>query len=259
MSAKTETGRGRGVLSRKLAEAALVAAAGVAVVGLPFAAPMAGAAEAPTALSAQPGDGRGMPGGELFGEVTDLLGLGPREIVERLRGGQSLAEIGEDEGVARAELTDAVEASVGGLLDRAEAAGRLSDVQRDALGKIVAARVDDLVERVPGEGAERRPPAVVGELADLLGLPARELGERFRGGESLAEIAAAEGVERAEVVALLERAGTDRLDEAARGVDLSAEERAALEELVGERVERIVDAEPGDLRGPGRWQERERR
>ncbi len=240
-------------LATIVTRSALAAAAGLALVAMPAPTPMAGAA-APAAL-ARPGDGRGTPHGELFGEVAELLGLSPMEVGTRLRDGESLAEIAADQGVGQEELTATIEEAISDLLDRGAEAGRLTAIERDAGAKIVAARVDDLIAMTPADAraGRMRPPAVIAEVADLLGLSPRELGERLRGGESLAEMAEAEGVAEAEVVALIEAAALSRLAEIAAPADLTEAEQRAVEALVAERVERLVELEPTAFRGPGGW------
>lgn len=245
----------RASLAKIMTRSALVAAAGLALGAMPALASMAGAGATEPATQARPGDGRGMPHGEMFGEVADRLGLSPMEVGARLRDGESLAEIADDQGVGQEELTATIEEAVGDRLDRGVEAGRLTATQRDAVAKILAARVDDLVEMPPAEARDgrRRPPPVVGEVADLLGLSPRELGERLRGGESLAEMAEAEGVAETEVVALIEAAALARLAEIAAQAGLTEAEQRALEDLVGARIERLVELEPTAFRGPGGW------
>lgn len=260
MNGTMQSSGGRTALWTKASRAAVIAAASVAMLGLPLVAPVVAAAPESAPFVAQSADGSrlGTPAGDLFGAVADLLGLSPLEIGERLRGGERLAAIAEERGVDRAELTAAVEETISGLLDRATDAGRLTELQREELGKVVAVQVDDLVERTPGRMGDGRTRALVGEMADVLGLRAPELITRLHDGESLAEIAADAGVQRSDVVAVLERMVDERLDSAVTGAGRTDDERAALGEMVADRVERLVELTPGEFRGPGGgfWRER---
>ena len=240
----------RPVMATILTRAALVAAAGMALV-LPATVGAAGSVGGAPAALVQQDDGRTTGHGPVIEAVTDLLGLSPKQVGDRLRGGESLAQIAADEGVSDAELTATIEGAIADLLDQGVAAGRLTATQHDALAKIVAVRVDELIERTTANFHEARPqpPVVVGAVADLLGLEPRKLVERVRGGESLAEVAEAEGVAEAEVVAVIERAALAKLAEVAATADLSEAEEAALEELVAVHVEHVTEMEPGDFSG----------
>ena len=64
-----------------------------------------------------------------IGEVADILGLETSEVADALRDGQSLAEIAEDNGVSRDELVS-------------------------QLVEAATERINEMVDRVPGEDAE---------------------------------------------------------------------------------------------------------
>lgn len=250
----------RPAVRKMLTRAALIAAVGAATVALPLATTASAMEPASGSALARPGERRGMPQGDAIEAVTDRLGLAPRQVGERLRDGESLAEIAAAEGVGDEELTATIEDAVGDVLDRGVEEGRLTATQRDAFEKIVTVRVGGLIERSPADlrdGQRRtRPPAVVEEVADLLGLEPRQVVERVRGGETLAEVADAEGVTEADLVAVIEEGALAKLSEIAAPADLSRAEEEALEEFVGERVEQVVEMEPGEWPGARGGRER---
>ena len=100
------------------------------------------------------GHGLRGPGHHLEG-AADYLGLAEDELHERLRNGDSLAEIAEAEGRSIAGLKLALVAAAKERLDEAVAEGRITASQRDELLEQLESKVDDLVN---GEGLPGRPP-----------------------------------------------------------------------------------------------------
>ena len=100
------------------------------------------------------GDGLRGPGHHLEG-AADYLGLSEEELHERLRNGDSLAEIAEAEGRSVAGLKLALVAAAKERLDQAVADGRITAAQRAELLEQLESNVDDLVN---GEGFPGRPP-----------------------------------------------------------------------------------------------------
>ncbi len=87
--------------------------------------------------------------------AADYLGLSEEELHERLRNGDSLAEIAEAEGKSVAGLKLALVAAAREQLNEAVANGRITAAQRDELVEQLESKVDDLVT---GEGMPGRPP-----------------------------------------------------------------------------------------------------
>jgi hypothetical protein len=100
------------------------------------------------------GHGLRGPGHHLEG-AADYLGLTEGELHERLRNGDSLAEIAEAEGRSVAGLKLALVAAAKERLDEAVADGRITAARRDELLEQLESKVDDLVS---GEGLPGRPP-----------------------------------------------------------------------------------------------------
>jgi hypothetical protein len=102
------------------------------------------------------GPGRGPHGGghHLLGggldAAADYLGLSDDELHDRLRDGDSLAEIARAEGKPVAGLVSALVKEAKADLADAVADGRLTDAQRDELETGLADRIEALVERAPG-------------------------------------------------------------------------------------------------------------
>ncbi|MEQ8717255.1 MAG: hypothetical protein RIE08_06560 [Acidimicrobiales bacterium] len=86
--------------------------------------------------------------------ITDLLGLSGEEIHEALVGGQTLADLAMDQGVAVDDLIDAIVAERQSMLDEKVDAGVLTDEQAAEISEGLVERV---TARVNGERPEGAP------------------------------------------------------------------------------------------------------
>ncbi len=94
------------------------------------------------------------PGHHLEG-AADYLGLTEAQLHERLRDGQSLAEIAKAEGKSVDGLKQALVASAKERLDEAVADGRITAAQRDELLERLESKIDAVVN---GEALPKRGP-----------------------------------------------------------------------------------------------------
>jgi hypothetical protein len=168
----------------------------------------------------------------------------------RDRGGH---DRGHDRRRAACRTAAIAEVRLDDALDDLVADGTLTQAQADA----VAAAVRDAGETGDGSPTPDLAAHCAGTLdrvevfdvvTDLLGLPAEEIRDLLLDGQSLAEIAADQGVERAALVAALQDQAVARLDEAEAAGRLEPERRAELEERLFAGIERLVDAHRGDRR-----------
>src|SRR5262245_25942151 len=82
----------------------------------------------------------------------------------------------------------------------------------------------------------------LGVLSDTLGLPAGEIRRRVRAGETVAQIAAAQGVDRQAVVDGLEAAGQARIDRGVQSGRLTEEQPALPRAALPARVATTLDS-----------------
>jgi lambda repressor-like predicted transcriptional regulator len=83
-------------------------------------------------------------GGGIVSSVAETLDMTPSEILQDLKQGQSLGEIGQAKGVSADTLKSAILAAVGEKLDQAVANGRLAQEQADE----ITARLTDNVDKI---------------------------------------------------------------------------------------------------------------
>jgi len=171
--------------------------------------------------------------------AAEYLGLGRVALRSRLRSGETMAEL--------AEATPGRSASglIAVLLAPREAAlgahPPLTPLQREALSR---ARAKVVAEANHGRGRSRPLQAA----ASYLGLSDTALRARLRAGESLAQVAQAQGHSRAELIEALVLVKARRLSTAlAEHAITPGEEKAALASLRA-RVAAVIDQR---LAGPG--------
>lgn len=191
--------------------------------------------------------GKGFGGGADLDAAATALDLTVDELRTRLQDGQSLADVAEAEGIDRQQVVDALVAAGEARLDEARA----------ALPERVAELVDGTLPLGgpggaggPGRGGPGGRGPDHEAAATALGLTVDELRTRLQDGESLAEVADAEGVDRTVLVDALVAAQQERLDQAVADGDLTqaeADERSA--ELADRITEGLDEVHPGGERG----------
>ena len=90
-----------------------------------------------------PGGRATLPLGDLLGAAADTLGIAQADLVDRLRAGETLADIATAEGVAIATVTGAVTDTLDAALADAVAAGYLTQARADEIAARVAQELAD--------------------------------------------------------------------------------------------------------------------
>jgi hypothetical protein len=167
------------------------------------------------------------------------------------------AAVAEKLGVTTAELEDAYKEAALERLDAAVAAGRLTEEQADEIRERIESG-DFLGPPGFGFGFGFGPdvhievgPGLDG-AAEYLGLPEAELQERLRDGETLAEIARAEGKSVDGIEQALVAAAKGRLDQAVEDGRITAAQRDEMLERLESKIDALVNGEPFlEKHGPG--------
>lgn len=95
-------------------------------------------------LAHRPRHGPGHPHlADLLGAAAQSLGLDEADLIDRLRSGDTLADVAEAEGVDLAAVTGAVSDALDAALDEAVADGDLTQERADAIAKRVADALAD--------------------------------------------------------------------------------------------------------------------
>ena len=96
--------------------------------------------------------GRGGGGRIDIAAAAQALGITPEELRTQTRAGQTLADIAAAEGVAEADLVDALVAAAGTRLAEAVTAGRLTQAEADARAADLETRITASLDELCGPG-----------------------------------------------------------------------------------------------------------
>src|SRR5688572_6612829 len=153
-------------------------------------------------------------------ELAEVVGIPADDLRAALRDGQTLAEVAEANGVERQAVVDALVAGGTARIDAALEAGRIDQARADeraaALPDRAAALVDGELERSERPRA-RRAARARGRVAEAIGIPADDLRAALRDGQTIAEVAEANGVEPEAVVDTLVGQAGERLTAVVNG------------------------------------------
>jgi len=199
------------------------------------------------------------------GVLNELLGLTAEEIHDQRLAGVSLVEIAAAQGVSEAELIAALTAGITERIAQAVIDGKLTQEQADEKLVIIMARTTEMVNSTEmPEPKQRRPQkrqptpfqrgfkagVRAAEIADLIGLSVAEVHEQRLAGASLAQIAAAQGVSEAELIAALTADITARLAQAVTDGKLTQEQADEKLAAIVAKTTEMVNSTETDPRPP---------
>lgn len=156
-----------------------------------------------------------------------------------------VADAAKQLGVSAEKLDAALKQALENRVDAAVAAGRITEAQAAELRERIEAGDVPLVGVGPGPGMHRGHHGFVdfAAAANYLGVTEAELQERLRDGDTLAEIARAEGKTAAGLVNALVAAAKADLAEKVEAGRLTEAQRTALLEDLQSRIQDLVDGE----------------
>jgi hypothetical protein len=215
------------------------------------------------------GHDRGLPGpgllksgiGDSLTAAAKYLGLSESDLRSKLSDGQSLADVAKAQGKDLGGLKQAILDAAKTNLDKAVAAKKLTQSQADDVLTRLKSAIDDLANgqlRFHGPGRIVKPfiGANVGAAAKYLGLSESALRTRLRDGQSLADVAKAQGKDvNGLEQAILDATKAD-LDKAVADKKLTQSQADDILARVKDHVADMVNAKPGDR--PGRGEHRAR-
>ncbi len=237
---------------------ALIAAGGAAVAlaqtgGTPSSTATAQAATpSPTTT---PGNGplhpRHGPGiGEAIrGEVraaAQALGITPQELLQDLKGGQSIADIAKAKNVDLSTVEAAMLQPVQQRLDQALKNGKITQQQHDTVLQKAQDGIAKLVQRTGLGKGERHgrfaqaARAELGAAAQALGITPQELLQDLKGGQSIADIAKAKNVDLSTVEAAMLQPIQQRLDQALKDGKIDQAKHDTLLQQATDRIAKLV-------------------
>ena len=213
------------------------------------------------ALGAQ--SGGGPPGGGAppgAAAIASYLGLSSDQIGSDLKSGQTLAQIATAQGKTVAGLEAAIVADATTQLDAAVAAGNLTAAQESSMLAELSSHVDAMVNSSgPPAGGPGRPGGPGGPgggpasaaVASYLGLTADQIQTQLKAGQTLAEIAVAQGKTAAGLEAAIVADATTHLDAAVASGKLTAAQESSMLAELSSHVDAMVNSTGPPAGGPG--------
>ena len=168
--------------------------------------------------------------------AAELLGITPEEFIEQVRAGSTPVEIAASLGVDADTLVQGVVSAL------------LTQISEDLPGRI-AAWADG--ERLEGQrSGQHRGARVLGQAAEFIGVSIQDLVTALQEGQTIADVAAANGSSGDAVIAAAVAEAEARLAEKVAAGELTQEEADARLAEITERVTERVNS-PFEFRGDG--------
>jgi hypothetical protein len=182
--------------------------------------------------------------GSIRSAVTNYLGLSARQLRTDLADGETLAQITTAQGKSVSGLEQTIESAVKARLDQALASGRMTSRQEQSILSRLAARIDRAVS-VPHPAALLRrrllPRVVLSASAAYLGLTKQQLRARLHAGQTLAQVATAQGKTTTGLEQAIETGAKTRLDQAVASGRLTAGREQRILTRLGRQLDRLVN------------------
>ena len=206
-------------LTRPVAVATLAATALTGGIG---GALLLGTASAGTGATAAPQVVAGVASaacGEGFAEIAGTIGISTDDLRAALRDGQTLGEVAEANGADPQAVVDLLVAGGTERLDAAVAAGRIDQETADERAGELPAHAAALVDGELDGRARRHPRTAAGlrTTAETIGISTDDLRAALRDGQTVAQVAEANGVDPQAVVDALVSRSTDRITRVVNG------------------------------------------
>ena len=187
--------------------------------------------------------------------AAKAMALDRDQLLTRLRGGTSLADVAKAQNVSIDDVRAAARAAAKAELDKAVSAGDLTQAQADEELAEIVDRIEQLrggfffgPGRGPGPGGPgfrfRSNGGVLGAAAKALKLSEAQLFNRLRNGQTLQQIADAQGVSLADVRAAARAKAKQELDQEVSSGHLTQAQADALLQRIVDGIDRFPADRP---------------
>ena len=156
---------------------------------------------------------------EGLADLADVIGISTDDLRAALRDGQTLAHVAEANGVDPQQVVDVLVANGTERLDAAVASGRIDQETADERKASLPDRAADLVKGELERRAHRHPrrAAAIRTAAEAIGIDAGELRAALPDGQTIAQVAEANGVDPQDVIDALVARSTERITKVVNG------------------------------------------
>ncbi|MBI2766213.1 MAG: hypothetical protein HYX53_09910 [Chloroflexi bacterium] len=187
--------------------------------------------------------------------IEQITGLPKETFAQGLKDGKSINQILTENGKDPAAVQAEGLAQIKTKLDQAVADGKITQAQDDKAYARAQEALPKLMDKVPDPTAHPRLKnairAVKGELqvaADSIGIPVADLTRALKDGQTIAEVATANGKDPNQVIADMTAAADAKIDQAVANGKLTADQGAKAKERTAAAIARLVNE--GRPRGP---------
>ncbi|MCC7364797.1 MAG: hypothetical protein IT303_10535 [Dehalococcoidia bacterium] len=188
--------------------------------------------------------------------IIEVSGLDRAVFLEGFAAGKSINTILTENSLDPAAVQADALAAIDAKLDEAVASGQLTQAQADAAFARISEKLPELMDATPGD----RPHPVLNLLrgmpqiaADTIGISLQELVQALRSGETVAEVATANGAEPQAVIDALVADSDAKIDQAVANGKLTEEQGENAKARAAEAIEKFVnEGRPERPERPGR-------
>ena len=192
----------------------------------------------------------------LIQTAAQALGMTPEDLAKELKAGKTLTDVAAARGKDSAKLAQDLQTAMANRIDEAVKAGKLEAKQAAEIKAGLAERVQSLLTKQwpsyeghakghkgPGKGVGGKAlfRGVHEQLPSILGMDAAALKAEVRSGKSLAEIAQAKGISKADLIAKLQAVAVQNLEQAIKDGKVTQEAAAKIKASLPERLGAMVD------------------
>jgi hypothetical protein len=166
--------------------------------------------------------------------------------------GEFLDRLATELGVSREQLDQALENVSLDLVDEAVADGRITESEAERIREAIENGKIPFFGVGPFHHRFHFPLVQLDEIAEFLGIEPADIRSGLEEGQSLAQIAEANGKSRDELKAFLVNEVNEYVDQALENDRITEERAAEIRENAAARIDELIDHEGLPLRGP-RW------
>lgn len=183
-----------------------------------------------------------------------LLNIDASTLQQDLKAGQSFADIATSAGSSEQAVIDLLTKQSTQRIDQAVSAGKMTQDQADQMKAELPDRIKNQVENkggFAGKGNGGRHGGQFKVVASFLGVDQQQLMTQLKGGQSLADIATAQGKTEQDLIDQLVSTSKQRIDQAVTAGKLTQDKATQMESNLPDQVKKEVERK-GDFGGDHR-------
>jgi ribosomal protein S20 len=217
-----------------------IAAAGVALMTIAgyASADATTASTTSTTQQAQQGHHKGQFSNQ---QLLTLLKIDASTLQQDLKAGQSLAGIASTQGVSEQDVINLLVQQSTDRINKAVSAGKLTQDKATQREANLPAQVKKMVEHKGGFSHKQNGQGQLKQVASILGIDPTQLMTQLKAGQSIADIAAAQGKDEQTVINTLMTQATTKINAAVQAGKLTQDKATQMEAKLPDRIKKLVE------------------